>query len=115
MVFGLVCAGVYLVWRTWRSKSTKSMNFDNPVYRKTTGETEEDEIHIGRTEGLVGPHHHHHPHPYPGPGVGMASVGSSSSGSGGTCPPFIALPMGGGLPDPATHWYTEQPTIAGPK
>ncbi|XP_031418645.1 low-density lipoprotein receptor-related protein 8 [Clupea harengus] len=115
VVFGLVCAGVYLVWRTWRSKSTKSMNFDNPVYRKTTGETEEDEIHIGRTEGLVGPHHHHHPHPYPGPGVGMASVGSSSSGSGGTCPPFIALPMGGGLPDPATHWYTEQPTIAGPK
>uniref|UniRef100_A0A3P8VWJ3 LDL receptor related protein 8 n=1 Tax=Cynoglossus semilaevis TaxID=244447 RepID=A0A3P8VWJ3_CYNSE len=50
MVFGLVCTGVYLVWRNWRTNSTKSMNFDNPVYRKTTGEGEEDEIHIGRTD-----------------------------------------------------------------
>uniref|UniRef100_A0A665VFI6 LDL receptor related protein 8 n=1 Tax=Echeneis naucrates TaxID=173247 RepID=A0A665VFI6_ECHNA len=38
VVFGLLCAGVYLVWRNWRRNSTKSMNFDNPVYRKTTGE-----------------------------------------------------------------------------
>uniref|UniRef100_A0A3Q2YM33 EGF-like domain-containing protein n=1 Tax=Hippocampus comes TaxID=109280 RepID=A0A3Q2YM33_HIPCM len=38
LVFGLVCAGIYLVWRNWRRNSTKSMNFDNPVYRKTTGE-----------------------------------------------------------------------------
>uniref|UniRef100_A0A671V3C8 LDL receptor related protein 8 n=1 Tax=Sparus aurata TaxID=8175 RepID=A0A671V3C8_SPAAU len=52
VVFGLVCAGVYLVWRNWRRNSTKSMNFDNPVYRKTTGEGEEDEIHIGRTDGM---------------------------------------------------------------
>uniref|UniRef100_A0A671PID8 Low-density lipoprotein receptor-related protein 8-like n=1 Tax=Sinocyclocheilus anshuiensis TaxID=1608454 RepID=A0A671PID8_9TELE len=52
VVFGVVCAGVYLVYRNWRRNSTKSMNFDNPVYRKTTGETEEDEIHIGRTDGL---------------------------------------------------------------
>uniref|UniRef100_A0AAQ4QGJ0 EGF-like domain-containing protein n=1 Tax=Gasterosteus aculeatus aculeatus TaxID=481459 RepID=A0AAQ4QGJ0_GASAC len=50
VVFSLVCAGVYLVWRNWRRNSTKSMNFDNPVYRKTTGEGEEDEIHIGRTD-----------------------------------------------------------------
>uniref|UniRef100_A0A3P8VTU1 LDL receptor related protein 8 n=1 Tax=Cynoglossus semilaevis TaxID=244447 RepID=A0A3P8VTU1_CYNSE len=50
VVFGLVCTGVYLVWRNWRTNSTKSMNFDNPVYRKTTGEGEEDEIHIGRTD-----------------------------------------------------------------
>uniref|UniRef100_A0A3B4ZBW6 LDL receptor related protein 8 n=1 Tax=Stegastes partitus TaxID=144197 RepID=A0A3B4ZBW6_9TELE len=64
VVFGLVCAGVYLVWRNWRRNSTKSMNFDNPVYRKTTGEGEEDEIHIGscyplhiavRTGGCVYP------------------------------------------------------------
>uniref|UniRef100_A0A8C6LCT6 LDL receptor related protein 8 n=1 Tax=Nothobranchius furzeri TaxID=105023 RepID=A0A8C6LCT6_NOTFU len=52
VVFGLVCAGVYLVWRNWRRNSTKSMNFDNPVYRKTTGEGEEDEIHIGRTDAI---------------------------------------------------------------
>uniref|UniRef100_A0A672P811 LDL receptor related protein 8 n=1 Tax=Sinocyclocheilus grahami TaxID=75366 RepID=A0A672P811_SINGR len=60
VVFGVVCAGVYLVYRNWRRNSTKSMNFDNPVYRKTTGETEEDEIHIGRTDRLAG---HHHPYP----------------------------------------------------
>uniref|UniRef100_A0A671KAL9 Low-density lipoprotein receptor-related protein 8-like n=1 Tax=Sinocyclocheilus anshuiensis TaxID=1608454 RepID=A0A671KAL9_9TELE len=62
----MVCAGVYLVYRNWRRNSTKSMNFDNPVYRKTTGETEEDEIHIGRTDRLAGHHH-----PYPGPVVSM--------------------------------------------
>uniref|UniRef100_A0A673N1B4 LDL receptor related protein 8 n=1 Tax=Sinocyclocheilus rhinocerous TaxID=307959 RepID=A0A673N1B4_9TELE len=101
VVFGVVCAGVYLVYRNWRRNSTKSMNFDNPVYRKTTGETEEDEIHIGRTDRLAGHHH-----PYPGPVVSMTPVGT------GTCPPFIALPLGTGLPDPATHWYTEQPTIS---
>ncbi|XP_016382152.1 low-density lipoprotein receptor-related protein 8-like [Sinocyclocheilus rhinocerous] len=104
VVFGVVCAGVYLVYRNWRRNSTKSMNFDNPVYRKTTGETEEDEIHIGRTDRLAGHHH-----PYPGPVVGMTPVGT------GTCPPFIALPLGTGLPDPATHWYTEQPTISSTK
>ncbi|XP_028831628.1 low-density lipoprotein receptor-related protein 8-like isoform X2 [Denticeps clupeoides] len=104
VVFGLACAGVYLAWRNWRSNSTKSMNFDNPVYRKTTGETEDDEIHIGRADGLTG---HHHP-PYPGPVVGVAAGGAG----GGTCPPFIALPLGAGLPDPTTHWYTEQPTAA---
>uniref|UniRef100_A0A8C7ZGK0 LDL receptor related protein 8 n=1 Tax=Oryzias sinensis TaxID=183150 RepID=A0A8C7ZGK0_9TELE len=63
VVFGLVCAGVYLVWRNWRRNSTKSMNFDNPVYRKTTGEGEEDEIHIGRTDAM-GHHVHHHPFPF---------------------------------------------------
>lgn len=104
MVFGVVCAGVYLVYHNWRRNSTKSMNFDNPVYRKTTGEMEEDEIHIGRTDGLAGHHH-----TYPGPVVGMTPVGT------GTCPPFIALPLGTGLPDPATHWYTEQPTISSTK
>uniref|UniRef100_A0A673AX11 LDL receptor related protein 8 n=1 Tax=Sphaeramia orbicularis TaxID=375764 RepID=A0A673AX11_9TELE len=87
VVFGLVCAGVYLVWRNYRRNSTKSMNFDNPVYRKTTGEGEEDEIHIGRTDAM-GHHAHHHPYPQ---GVGMGVVGAG----GGTCPQFIALPLGG--------------------
>ncbi|XP_067109198.1 low-density lipoprotein receptor-related protein 8-like [Osmerus mordax] len=102
VVFGLVCSGVYLVWRNWRRKSTKSMNFDNPVYRKTTGEGEEDEIHIGRTDG-VGHHAHHHPYPS---GVGVVG------GGGSTCPQFIALPLGGSMPDPGTHWYTEQPMLS---
>ncbi|KAJ4936463.1 hypothetical protein JOQ06_001055 [Pogonophryne albipinna] len=104
VVFGLVCAGVYMVWRNWRSNSTKSMNFDNPVYRKTTGEGEEDEIHIGRSDGM-GHHVHHHPYP---PGVNMGVVGAG----GGTCPQFIALPLGGSMPDPGTHWYTEQPMLS---
>uniref|UniRef100_A0A3B4A1J9 EGF-like domain-containing protein n=1 Tax=Periophthalmus magnuspinnatus TaxID=409849 RepID=A0A3B4A1J9_9GOBI len=103
VVFGLVCAGVYMVWRNYRRNSTKSMNFDNPVYRKTTGEGEEDEIHIGRTDAMA---HHTHHHPYP-QGVSMGVVGAG----GGTCPQFIALPLGGSMPDPGTHWYTEQPML----
>uniref|UniRef100_A0AAZ3RHJ5 EGF-like domain-containing protein n=1 Tax=Oncorhynchus tshawytscha TaxID=74940 RepID=A0AAZ3RHJ5_ONCTS len=61
VVFGLLCTGVYLVWRNYRVNSTKSMNFDNPVYRKTTGEGEEDEIHIGRTDSGMSGQHGHHP------------------------------------------------------
>ncbi|XP_078526622.1 low-density lipoprotein receptor-related protein 8 [Lissotriton helveticus] len=50
VAIGLLCMGGYLIWRNWKRKNTKSMNFDNPVYRKTTEEEEdEDEIHIGRT------------------------------------------------------------------
>ena len=132
MVFGLLCTGVYVVWHNYRRHSTKSMNFDNPVYRKTTGEGEEDEIHIGRADAMTHHgqqqqqhhHHHHHHHPYP-PGVGMGvmatggSVGGGGSGggvvgggSGGTCPQFITLPLGGGMADPGTHWYTEQPMLS---
>uniref|UniRef100_A0A7M4EAQ7 Very low-density lipoprotein receptor n=1 Tax=Crocodylus porosus TaxID=8502 RepID=A0A7M4EAQ7_CROPO len=49
VVISLLCMGGYLIWRNWKRKNTKSMNFDNPVYRKTTEEEDEDEIHIGRT------------------------------------------------------------------
>uniref|UniRef100_A0A8C5S4V6 LDL receptor related protein 8 n=1 Tax=Laticauda laticaudata TaxID=8630 RepID=A0A8C5S4V6_LATLA len=49
VVIGLLCTGGYIIWRNWKRKNTKSMNFDNPVYRKTTEEEDEDEIHIGRT------------------------------------------------------------------
>ncbi|XP_073449621.1 low-density lipoprotein receptor-related protein 8 isoform X1 [Aquarana catesbeiana] len=50
-VLALLCMSGYLIWRNWKRKNTKSMNFDNPVYRKTTEEEEEEEeeIHIGRT------------------------------------------------------------------
>ncbi|KAA0712965.1 Low-density lipoprotein receptor-related protein 8 [Triplophysa tibetana] len=51
VVISLVCTGGYLVWRNWRRRNTKSMNFDNPVYRKTT-EDDDDEIHIGRSEQI---------------------------------------------------------------
>uniref|UniRef100_A0A8C2ZHE9 Low density lipoprotein receptor-related protein 8, apolipoprotein e receptor n=1 Tax=Cyclopterus lumpus TaxID=8103 RepID=A0A8C2ZHE9_CYCLU len=53
LVIGLLCTGGYLVWRNWRRKNTKSMNFDNPVYRKTT-EDDDDEIHIGRHSESIG-------------------------------------------------------------
>nr|AGL96596.1 low density lipoprotein receptor-related protein 8 [Ovis aries] len=49
VVIALLCMSGYLIWRNWKRRNTKSMNFDNPVYRKTTEEEEEDELHIGRT------------------------------------------------------------------
>ncbi|XP_036409805.1 low-density lipoprotein receptor-related protein 8-like [Megalops cyprinoides] len=93
VIGGLLCTAGYLVWRNWRRKNTKSMNFDNPVYRKTTGEGE-DEIHIGRAEPIG--------HPYPAVGAGA-------------CQPFIALPLGGSVPDPGAHWYAGQPMLTGTK
>ncbi|XP_073090062.1 low-density lipoprotein receptor-related protein 8 isoform X10 [Manis javanica] len=48
-VVALLGMSGYLIWRNWKRKNTKSMNFDNPVYRKTTEEEDEDELHIGRT------------------------------------------------------------------
>ncbi|KAM6304234.1 very low-density lipoprotein receptor isoform 2-T2 [Podargus strigoides] len=50
----LVMAAVagYFMWRNWQQKNMKSMNFDNPVYLKTT---EEDiTVDIGRHSGSVG-------------------------------------------------------------
>uniref|UniRef100_A0AAX7U4V5 EGF-like domain-containing protein n=1 Tax=Astatotilapia calliptera TaxID=8154 RepID=A0AAX7U4V5_ASTCA len=94
MVIGLLCTGGYLVWRNWRRKNTKSMNFDNPVYRKTT-EDDDDEIHIGRQSESIG-------HVYP------AVSGSHSQ-------PFIALPLGGGVTDNNSHWYSGAPMLSNAK
>uniref|UniRef100_A0A8C9W1P5 EGF-like domain-containing protein n=1 Tax=Scleropages formosus TaxID=113540 RepID=A0A8C9W1P5_SCLFO len=91
-VGGLLCVSGYLVWRNWRRRSTKSMNFDNPVYRKSA-EGEDDEIHIGRAESLG--------HVYPP---------TSAPGQ-----PFIALPLGSGPPDAGTHWYAGQPALTSAK
>nr|XP_033773060.1 low-density lipoprotein receptor-related protein 8 isoform X1 [Geotrypetes seraphini] len=54
VAMGLLCMGGYLIWRNWKRKNTKSMNFDNPVYRKTTEEEDENEIHVGRTTAQIG-------------------------------------------------------------
>uniref|UniRef100_A0A673XLF5 Low density lipoprotein receptor-related protein 8, apolipoprotein e receptor n=1 Tax=Salmo trutta TaxID=8032 RepID=A0A673XLF5_SALTR len=88
LVIGLLCTAGFLVWRNWRRKNTKSMNFDNPVYRKTT-EDDDDEIHIGRTGESIG-------HVYP-------------AVSGSAHQPFIALPLGGGITDSNSHWYSGAP------
>ncbi|KTG31106.1 hypothetical protein cypCar_00030904 [Cyprinus carpio] len=52
VLLAMAAAGGYLMWRNWQIKNKKSMNFDNPVYLKTT---EEDlNINISRHSASVG-------------------------------------------------------------
>lgn len=52
VLIAMAVAGGYLMWRNWQLKNKKSMNFDNPVYLKTT---EEDlNIDISRHTANVG-------------------------------------------------------------
>ncbi|XP_067886311.1 very low-density lipoprotein receptor [Heterodontus francisci] len=42
LLLTIACVAGYIAWRNWQNKNTKSMNFDNPVYLKTT----EDDLNI---------------------------------------------------------------------
>lgn len=52
VLLAMTALGGYVMWRNWQLKNKKSMNFDNPVYLKTT---EEDlNIDINRHTASVG-------------------------------------------------------------
>ncbi|XP_043936593.1 very low-density lipoprotein receptor isoform X1 [Protopterus annectens] len=52
MLIAVSALGGYIVWRNWQRKNMKSMNFDNPVYLKTTDD--DLTVDISRHSGAVG-------------------------------------------------------------
>lgn len=62
VLLAMAAAGGYLMWRNWQLKNQKSMNFDNPVYLKTTEEDLNIDItrhaaNVGHTYPAVSPLH----------------------------------------------------------
>lgn len=60
VLLALAGAGGCLMWRNWQLKNQKSMNFDNPVYLKTTEEDLSIDItrhgaNVGHTYPAVSP------------------------------------------------------------
>lgn len=61
VLLAMAVAGGYLMWRNWQLKNQKSMNFDNPVYLKTTEEDLNIDItrhgaNVGHTYPAVSKH-----------------------------------------------------------
>ncbi|MBN3319260.1 VLDLR protein, partial [Atractosteus spatula] len=76
LLLAMAAVGGYLMWRNWQHKNKKSMNFDNPVYLKTT---EEDlNIDISRHASSVG-------HTYPAVCIKLLHLATSFQVLPGNC------------------------------
>uniref|UniRef100_A0A4W3IJ01 Uncharacterized protein n=1 Tax=Callorhinchus milii TaxID=7868 RepID=A0A4W3IJ01_CALMI len=55
VVLILIILAGFLIWRNWRKRNTKSMNFDNPVYRKSLSGEETGQAGVSGHIGHVYP------------------------------------------------------------